>query len=262
MHKLILNNTGGHPLTLDDLDFEQESSRDAISGIVSAMKSQGQEHFILSGCQQQADESITAGWIVLNGELRKFSGMAAPQTALLNPLFYAFEAHDFYDSNLQVTYNDQSKKDVYQYRSARITTLSTVDVNKPAVGSLQRWDDPWHEVGASGEPAYATSWESGAPAGSTPASDFFFRKDINGTVHFKGSFHHSGLPNQYTFILPEEYWPIERVFVPILGSDSANPAPLITYLTIWENGWIEPHRTSGTSSLDTFWLDGVSFNTL
>lgn len=258
MHKINWNNTGGHPLRMDDLDFMQESAIDAVNGIISALQTAGQNHFILSGCKQQANFDVTSGWIVLNGELRKFNGYTAPPYALPYPSFYAFAANDYYDTNLTVTYKDQSQKDIYNYRSAQVVVLSSPDANKPAVGSLQRWDDPWHEVGTTNEPALGAGWTNGGQ--TSTISNAAFRKDINGEVILKGGVSHlvSSSPLTAAFTLPSSYRPQNDIFLPLVGKDTGTGNPANNRILIKSNGEVYP----STGVVNEYWLDGITFNTL
>ena len=63
--------------------------------------------------------------------------------------------------------------------------------------------DDWHEVGASGEPAFANSWVNAVGGNATAA----FRKDGEGTVHIKGLIK-SGTLGSTAFTLPVGYRPL------------------------------------------------------
>ncbi|MEN8171424.1 MAG: hypothetical protein ABFS03_00940 [Chloroflexota bacterium] len=64
--------------------------------------------------------------------------------------------------------------------------------------------ESWHEVGATGEPAFQGTW---ADAGTNPA----FYKDPLGRVHLKGDLD-TGTSTTVVFTLPEGYRPSEALY--------------------------------------------------
>ena len=76
MNKLITNGfTGGFPYELDDIRWNDDAYRDAITNILIGIT--GIQNFIITGCEnnltsgQQASITIQAGYIMLDGELLK-----------------------------------------------------------------------------------------------------------------------------------------------------------------------------------------------
>lgn len=67
--------------------------------------------------------------------------------------------------------------------------------------------EPWHEVGAAGEPGFQWSWVNEGGAGKPTAA---FYKDALGIVHLKGSIK-DGTNLQVAWILPAGYWPAQDV---------------------------------------------------
>lgn len=85
-------------------------------------------------------------------------------------------------------------------------------------------NDPWHNVGEAGEPAFATDISN-----ANPAANVFkvsFRKDREGKVHIRGGFRYAGgnFPsNLPIFTLPADYWPAKHqhyiLFPSVDGAD-------------------------------------------
>lgn len=66
MNKLITTYNGGMPIVLDDVRWNDDAYRAAFNGILKAFGTD----FIVQGCVYSAiDDSVTAGYIMLNGEL-------------------------------------------------------------------------------------------------------------------------------------------------------------------------------------------------
>lgn len=63
--------------------------------------------------------------------------------------------------------------------------------------------EPWHNVGAAGEPAFAAGWSNNYADGSNPARFF---KDPHGVVHLNGSIKSTGA-GALAFTLPVGYRP-------------------------------------------------------
>ena len=97
-------------------------------------------------------------------------------------------------------------------------------------------DTAWHEVGATGQPPFLTTW-----ANVASYSTCAFRKDGDGFVHLKGVVN-GGSASTTIFYLPTGYRPGHELFV---GNTTA-------YLNIGTNGAVFENAT-------TIYLDGVSF---
>lgn len=107
--------------------------------------------------------------------------------------------------------------------------------------------EPWHVIGAAGEPAFQNSWVAntsfGAPA---PA----FMKDPHGMVHLRGVAS-TGAADTIAFTLPVGYRPIGREDRACIGNNS--PARLIIYAngtvqlpnSTWTNIGCPPFRAEG-----------------
>lgn len=103
--------------------------------------------------------------------------------------------------------------------------------------------EPWHEVGADGEPAFASGWTNESPNNETTAA---FYKDQIGIVHLKGAL--TGGANARIFTLPAGYRPSRsNVFLVYRGSGSG-------MVSVGTLGTVTPY--SGANALS---LDGITF---
>jgi hypothetical protein len=106
--------------------------------------------------------------------------------------------------------------------------------------------DPWHAIGAAGEPAFQNSWANAA--GSAPVA---FRKDPSGVVHLHGGTA-NGTNNTTILTLPAGYRPPSTRFFVVLGDAGAAG----NYVSIDPNGVI-----LGTRSATTLHLGDIEFDT-
>jgi hypothetical protein len=92
--------------------------------------------------------------------------------------------------------------------------------------------EPWHEVGASGEPQFQNGWENlGTPGHETAG----FFKDAFGIVHLKGSLKPGG--TSLIFQLPPGFRPASGKFIQVAATCSGGPCTEGTFpLTIYGPG--------------------------
>jgi len=84
-----------------------------------------------------------------------------------------------------------------------------LDKIKNAINELYQ-PEPWHEVGATGEPAFAANWSNSS--GQETAA---FRKDSQNVLRIKGRISKStnGISSDTVFTLPEGYRPANTVLL-------------------------------------------------
>lgn len=112
MNKLK-SNTGGWPLELEDLDFNDAAIREAFYGLLSAFGIDPQDSFILSGCDQSG-ANYNGGYISLNGEILKVVGDTIPILAGLEVLYWDFDVT--YDTAGREQFENGSTIDTYEVR--------------------------------------------------------------------------------------------------------------------------------------------------
>ena len=110
--------------------------------------------------------------------------------------------------------------------------------------------EPFHEVGAAGEPGFESSWGNKDPNGNTTAA---FYKDPYGVVHLKGTIT-GGLSNTVAFTLPAGYRPAKAAWF----SAALTGAGGIARVTILSSGVVQPQCDPGCASRD-LGLDGLTF---
>ncbi len=107
--------------------------------------------------------------------------------------------------------------------------------------------EPYHEIGASGEPAFGSGW-SNHDASETSAG---FYKDPLGVVHLKGVVSRTG-GSDIAFTLPAGYRSSKATCLPTVR---VIPTVEVRYACIPADGTIAP---SGATD-GTFLLDGMTF---
>lgn len=105
--------------------------------------------------------------------------------------------------------------------------------------------EPYHEVGAPGEPGFGTNWVNFQP---TSASVGFY-KDPLGIVHLKGTISAIGLASEVTFTLPEGYRPAKILRIGVASSGMSKT------LFIDPDGDVRTDDRNG----EDLGLDGVTF---
>jgi hypothetical protein len=109
--------------------------------------------------------------------------------------------------------------------------------------------EAWHEIGASGEPAFAGGWVNEAP-GTSPTAAFY--KDPFGNVHLKGLIS-SGIDDT-VFTLPVGYRP-GHVLVEVVRCGTCTGGT--AYALIYDTGRVAVEEGAATGSETS--LDGVTF---
>jgi hypothetical protein len=120
--------------------------------------------------------------------------------------------------------------------------------------------EPWHLVGAAGEPAFANSWANNG--GGQPVASFF--RDPHGIVHLKGLVK-NGTVAVAAFTLPAGYRPdplaAERWALPFFNSSASSYG--VAYAQVSANGDVVPinNALAGTWAANNGWVDlaAVSF---
>lgn len=121
-------------------------------------------------------------------------------------------------------------------------TFADIDLVGSSVGVIP---EPWHNVGATGEPAFQSGWVNFGGGLSTVA----FFKDPYGIVHLKGQVA-NGTAGASIFTLPAGYRPSERLDPAIATSAG------VASVAIGSNGSILPTAAAGNTRVS---LDGITF---
>lgn len=126
MDKLITTANGGIPVTLNDLRWSsgQESNQGIIQALNGMLVGEAGDNFIVSGCVvtgSNPTKSLTAGWIVLSGELLRVDAISATLDTSTNNYY---EKVTTYDAAGDKTMLNGSATQMYQKNRATITASS------------------------------------------------------------------------------------------------------------------------------------------
>ena len=125
---------------------------------------------------------------------------------------------------------------------------------KPASAFASTTSEPYHEVGAPGEPAFQNGWANFDTINFTTAG---FYKDPLGVVHLKGTLVNAA-DNSIAFQLPPGYRPSKQHLMP-MGSEAPNPGgvPVAAKLEVESDGEVRPDCDgAGCASAG---IDGLTF---
>jgi len=189
--QLDLSNTGGMPFELDDLDYLQNGINEAFKDMFSAYG----DSFVLTGCEVTTavpNYNVSAGLIVLNGEVLPFAGGSVPIS--LNVDY--FELSITYDPAGNEVFQDTSTHDTYAIRSAVLASAGVQPSNTLAISPRVTIHDIVREKAGestASQVSDANNWTPLALTGSATAiiTPEYMVKD-DGQVLFRGSFQTSG----------------------------------------------------------------------
>src|SRR4051812_22380129 len=144
---------------------------------------------------------------------------------------------------------------VVRYTGSVSADLSTIEFDTDTVNAYSTGTfpylpvtmDPWHSVGAAGEPAFGTGWSNLGGAYNTVA----FRKFPDGTVKLRGMLTAAGGVQPNTFVLPVGYRPPKVVLCDTIADGAQSR------LDIQPTG--EVQRAGGTNGYIS--LEGIEFDT-
>jgi hypothetical protein len=147
------------------------------------------------------------------------------------------------------------------------STLSTVPTAQTAqtaqTANTVAAPEAWHEVGASGQPAFLNSWDNvKLSLGAFPETVAFYR-DQDGIVHLRGEAI-SGTEGTPIFALPPGFRPASHRFIRVSAgcSGGANCPNDVTSIGIVGSGTAVPAaegEVAPLSGVENIYLDGVTF---
>jgi len=117
--------------------------------------------------------------------------------------------------------------------------------------------DPWHLVGAAGEPPFQNAWvnydNSATVPGTVGQRNVGFRKYPDGRVRLKGTIK-NGAPGTSVFSLPPGYRPLTDI---VLTTNGSGGLATVTIGSPASNGVVNP---AGTGVGSYVFLDGLEFD--
>jgi hypothetical protein len=118
--------------------------------------------------------------------------------------------------------------------------------------------EPWHEVGAPGEPQFLNGWTNEPPFGSVSLENVGFYKDQMGIVHLKGK---TEKGSEVIFNLPPGFRPAAHKFLDF-PAQCGNCAQELGFVAINGSGMSSPGDDGAViapSGANVTGLDGISF---
>jgi hypothetical protein len=151
-------------------------------------------------------------------------------------------------------------------------TLTGTQINASTLGTVPRAQtadtagtatslgpaEPWHEVGAPGEPAFLNGWTNEPPFGKVSLESVGFYKDQLGIVHLKG---HAEKGTEVIFRLPPGFRPAAQKFLDAL-TQCGNCAAETGFLAINGSGMSSPDEDGAVIAppgASVTSLDGITF---
>jgi hypothetical protein len=120
--------------------------------------------------------------------------------------------------------------------------------------------EPWHEVGAPGEPPFLNSWKNEPPFGDLSLENVGFYKDQLGIVHLKG--HAEQGTDEAIFILPPGFRPAPHKFLDALTQCGNCSGEQTGFLSIFGSGMSPPDvdgQVLAPPGANVTSLDGIAF---
>lgn len=142
MKNLVLSNTGGFPFVLDDLDFMQTATREAMASLLTPFVAAG-EVLILSGCERSTasgNTTITGGWIFWNGEV--FQVLEHTFTTFTTGEVERWNVEEAFLPAGNKVFENTNSYDTYKERTAKVVIDTTpTDPGEVAyIQSKKYWD--------------------------------------------------------------------------------------------------------------------------
>jgi hypothetical protein len=113
MNKLLTTGTGGEPIYLDDLRWNDDAYRAAMTGIILGLS--GSNDCIIQGCDL-VSSTISAGYILLSGEILRVDSHIKTNTYFAKVVTY--------DASGQTQFKDGTTHQVYQKNRATCTSAT------------------------------------------------------------------------------------------------------------------------------------------
>jgi hypothetical protein len=149
----------------------------------------------------------------------------------------------------------QIRNNSVRTQDIRNRTIRGKDVRSNTIAAKQIKDpEPYHEVGASGEPPFLNGAKNFVPTDDkgNPLADVYsrtgFLKDNEGFVHLSGTLQATG--DKVAFNLPRGYRPRRILDIGTIASS------ITGYVYIYPNGDVKVGGPSGTAN---YGLDSISF---
>lgn len=233
MDKFITTDNGGTPHVLDDFRWfmGQESGSEAIYQFLNDLFGDISDNIILSGCDVSGS-SVTAGWIVLDGEVLKVDAHTKSDDYFVKVTTY--------DSSGDKTQQSGATAQTYQKNRATLTASS---------GNLIY----------TGEKLIQDLWISETSLDNSWIGAVYYLRDMLGFIHLRGLASSAGgaSAGNSIFTLPSGYRPVSDSYFQVASASTSSS--YTGKLIINTSGEIIPQTTINQTSNAVWSLDGVTF---
>jgi hypothetical protein len=262
---------GGHKISVNDLNWIANSSKEQLTNIVKALIGNSNENkIILFGCvitKVGNDYTNTAGSFYYNGEIYPVDASLATLTST-TPAKWDIDIS--YGPQNPVLYKDGSTHNVHHIRKLKLVDGSSAteflynDVGIKQLKDIIKADnkankaiEPWRYVGTTGQPTFENFWSNRYSATNV----LKFRKDDLGNVVITGFVYNSFSSNQLQpiFTLPLEYRPNNSdgiQYILCYAENDGGPGNTIVNLSVQANGRVFLVAPIGTTF--TKYVIGIS----
>lgn len=241
MDKLITTYTGKMPFVQEDLNWLDQTFRDAINHLFKDFPAIMELNCIVSGCgYSEAGGVVTVepGWVLLQNEMIYFAGDSITGTAANCKITY----EDSYDAAGAKVFANGVSHNVYFKRRGKLV-LSTAQYYIRVVGERLR-----DRIRAQ----MVLPWITAALTGSGWTNVSLKYRQVAGGVHISGSLTSNDDPDVTVMTLPAAYRPLHQVSIALNTNDYANTNAVLTIKT---TGAVEinayPSPQSQTFSINT-----------
>jgi hypothetical protein len=241
--------TGRQPVYLNDFTFMQNASTEVIKSILDVFKPLNNQ-FILSGCEITLGSPITvsAGFVVINGEVCEFLGGSVPTFAVGQSCSYIAETVNL--PNGTRLFQNGSTNEVYVSRNAK---LASVPLTDNSYDNVPRFKDLLRNSVQSVSPSF-TVFSSYLDVDFFPGQTLTTEGliDADGFTRFKGLAYVEDLDvGNVVFNIPVGYRPLVEINYP-----SIDQSGLINLFKIKPNGDVVL-AAGGGGSLSICHLDQI-----
>lgn len=263
MNKLETSYLGGHPLTLEDLEFFQNGLMEAFNGLASVWQYGSSDSIILSGLQgtiSGPNVTYTSGFVVVNSEVYYVPSATIPTAG-----GFVIDIGQTIDTAGDIQYEDLTTHSTYLVRRGILKNpvgspteidiadfITLKDRLLSITGALTSLETAWAGVTFNG------SWANTTYSVYYPSNAVRYRKNKIATIELEGSATcPSGSISALMFTLPTGFRPSKLKVYPAVVIDLVL-GTLIGRVLVKANGEVSFETNTPTSGDVTVSLDGIN----
>ncbi len=188
---------GGHPMSVDDLEYIQTSIFDVFKGVLAPWQFGGSDPVILGGLVGSivgSNTVFTAGYIAVNGEI-----YYVPPATVVTATAKVIDISETIDPAGDVIYEDLQARSTFIVRQGVLKNLAggpneidladflTKTQKLQAMGAVINLETAWFEVGAPGNMAFAAGWNENTMGSEFAGNIVRYRINKNGELQLGGN---------------------------------------------------------------------------